>query len=144
LAPDLEQAADTGAVISAGLQCEELPKSVIFSGFLARFQYLIKNLQKSIPEALDYDKLAIFGARPCNFDNTSILSDELWEEVVNKVLKSTFGWGIEGNMDKFICRGRKGLDGLAEFVKYFVVKQGVDEALFEGKLSYHMHALEKK
>jgi hypothetical protein len=135
--------------IHTGLQpeCEELAfpsKAVVFNGFLARFQFLIKNLPESIPEASDYDKLAIFGARPCDFDDTSISSGDLWEEVVNKVLKSTFGWGMEGNMDEIIRRGKKGLDGLAEFVKYFVVKRGVDEALFEGKLSYLMRALEEK
>ena len=47
-------------------------------------------------------------------------------------------------MDEIIRRGRKGLDGLGEFVKYFVVKRGVDEALFDGKLSHLMSALEKK
>jgi hypothetical protein len=74
----------------------------VFSGFLDRFQYLIKNLPKSVPKASDYDGLAIFGARPCDFDDTSIPSRELWEEVVNKVLKSTFGWGMEENMDEII------------------------------------------
>lgn len=78
--------------------------------------------------------LVIFSARPSDFDDTSILSGELWEEVVNKILKLAFGWGVEGNMDSIIRRGRKGLDGLADFVKYFIVKQGVNEALFEGKL----------
>jgi hypothetical protein len=111
LAP--EQVADTEVVILTGLQCAE----PAISGFLARFQYLIKNLPESIPEASDYDKLAIFRARPCDFDDTSIPSAELWEEVVNKVLKSIFGWGMEGNMDEIIRRGRKGLDGLTEFVK---------------------------
>jgi hypothetical protein len=107
-------------------------------------QHLINNLPESIPEASDYDKLAIFSARPCDFDDTSIPSSELWEEIVNNVLKSTFGWGMEGNMDDIIRRGRKGLDGLANFAKYFIVKRGVDEALFEGKLSFLMSALEEK
>jgi hypothetical protein len=138
-----EQLANTGTA--------EEPASVpgavsdlVFSGFLARFQHLIKNLPETIPEASDYDKLAIFSARPSDFDDTSIPSSELWEEVINKVLKLTFGWGMEGNMDEIIRRGRKGLDGLTEFMKYFVVKRGVDEALFEGKLTHLMHALEEK
>lgn len=151
LAP--EQAADAEVVVSRnpkdlqheGPACPSKAVSEpIFSGFLARFQYLIKNLPESIPEASDYDKLAIFGARPSDFDNTSVPSGELWEEVINNVLKSIFGWGMEGNMDEIIRRGRKGLDGLSEFVKYFVVKRGVDEALFEGKLSYLTRALEEK
>ena len=129
-----EQLAGTGTVIPTGLQSDEpafhsgADSDLVFSGFLTRFQYLIKNLPESIPEASDYDKLAIFAARPCDFDDTSIPSDELWEEVVNKVLKSIFGWGMEGNMDEIIRKGRKGLDGLNEFMKYFIVKRGVRES----------------
>lgn len=100
--------------------------------------------QKLSLKASDYDALTIFSARPSDFNDTSIPSGELWEEVVNKILKSAFGWGVEGNMDNIICRGRKGLDGLADFAKYFIVKQGVNEALFEGKLLYLMTALEEK
>ena len=113
-------------------------------GFLARFQYLIENLPDSIPEASEHDTLAIFAAKPCDFDDKSIPSSELWEEVVNKILKSTFGWGLEGNMDVIIRRGRKGQDGLTEFMKYFVVKRGVDEALFKEKLTHLTLALEEK
>jgi hypothetical protein len=67
-----EQPADTGTAGPTGLhwqpECEEpaiQSKAVsdrVFSSFLARFQYLVKNLPESIPEASDYDKLAIFGA----------------------------------------------------------------------------------
>jgi hypothetical protein len=119
---------DTRAVITMSPQSEEVTSlskansEPVFSSFLERFQYLIKSLPESVPKASDYDKFAIFSAKPCNFDDTNIPSGELWEEVVNKILKSVFGWGMEGNMDSIICRGKKGLDGLAEFVKYFVVK----------------------
>ena len=106
------------------------------SSFLERFQYLINNLPDTTPEASDHDMLAIFNARPCDFDDTSVPSGKLWEEVVNKILKSAFGWGTEGNMDDIICRGRKGLDGLAKFLKYFIVKRGVDDYL---RASYHIY-----
>lgn len=46
-------------------------------------------------------------------------------------------------MEEIIRRGPKGLDGLLNFVKYFIVKHGVSEGLFKGKLSYLMSALEK-
>jgi hypothetical protein len=51
--------------------------------------------------------------------------------------------GTEEDMDKVIRRGRKGLDGLANFVKYFVVKRGVSMGLFEGKLAHLMSKLEE-
>ena len=47
-------------------------------------------------------------------------------------------------MEEVIQHGRKGLDGLANFVKHFVVKQGVSMELFEGKLMYLMSKLEEK
>lgn len=146
----LEKVANTGVVTSINTQSEgALPPPKVTpepasSSFLERFLYLINNLPEIIPEASDYDALAIFSAIPCDFNDTSIPSGELWEEVVNKTLKFVFGWGIDGNLDDIICQGRKGLDGLADFVKYFIVKRGVDEALFEGKLSYLMTALEEK
>lgn len=54
---------------------------------------------------------------------------------LNSVLKSTLGWGIEGNMDNIIRRGKWGLDGLVNFATYFVEERGVSGGLFEGKLT---------
>ena len=104
-----EKDTDMAAVTVTNTQCEGAvspskpevePAS---SSFLERFQYLINNLPETIPEGSDYDALAIFSARPSDFNDTSIPSGELWEEVVNKILKSAFGWGVEGNMDNIIC-----------------------------------------
>jgi len=72
----------------------------------------------SVPEASDYDKLAVFAGNPAEYDNLSLSPDELWEETLNGLFKSALGWGTEGNMDEVIRRGRKGLDGLANFVKH--------------------------
>ena len=40
-----------------------------------------------------------------------------------------------GNMNEIICRGKWGLDGLVNFVMYFVKERGMSEGLFEGKLA---------
>jgi hypothetical protein len=106
--------------------------------------FLIKNLPDSVREATDYDRLAVFAGNPEDFDNLTMDADDLWEMVLNQQLKSVFGWGMEENMEDIICRGRKGLDGLANFVRYFVVKRGVSEDLFEGKLSHLMMTLSNK
>lgn len=113
------------------------------SRFLNKLQRLIKNIPVDIPEAGDNDKLAIFGGNPKDFDNDGLDPDDLWEEVLNPLLKSSLGWGSEGNMEEIICRGRRGAEGLAMFVEYFVEKRGVSESLFEGKLSYLLSCLEK-
>lgn len=116
----------------------------IVNSFIANLQNLIDKLPASVPEASDYNKLAVFAGNPAEYDNLSLSPDELWEETLNGLFKSALGWGTEGNMDEVIRRGRKGLDGLANFVKHFVVKREVSAGLFEGKLEYLMSKIEEK
>ena len=58
-------------------------------------------------------------------------ADEFWEIGLNSVLKSALGWGLEGYMDAIIQHSKWGLDGLLNFVKYFVEES---EGRFEGKI----------
>jgi len=111
--------------------------------FLQNLYHLIESLPDTVPEALDHDKLAVFEGNPMHFDDPTLDADSLWETVLNTQLKSVLGWGKEEDLELIIRRGRKGLDGLANFVKYFIVKQGVKEALFEGKLSRLISTLQK-
>jgi len=112
------------------------------SGFLEKLHHLIGSLPNTILEASDDDKLAVFEGNPMDFDDPTLDADLLWETVLNALLKSVLGWGMEEDMDLIIRRGEKGLDSLANFVEYFVVKRGVKEGLFEGKLSHLMTALQ--
>ena len=116
----------------------------IMSSFIKQFHTLVKGLPASIPEALETNKLAIFGGNPKAFNDPAASADELWEMGLNNVLKSALGWGLEGDMDAIIQRGKWGLDGLLDFVVYFVEERGVSEGLFEGKLGPLMEKLEKK
>ena len=116
----------------------------ITEGFVSDLGQLVKSLPSSIPEASELDKLAIFGAEPRSFDNPAVDADELWETSLNKVLKVTLGWGKEGNMEELIRQGKWGLDGLVNFVTYFVRERGVSEELFRGKLNYLFEELEKR
>ena len=83
-------------------------------------------LPHTIPEASDDNKLAEFGQDPANFDNKMLNQDDLWEEEINPHLKQVLGWGTEGNMEDLIWRGRKDVEGLATYVKYFVEDHGVN------------------
>ena len=114
------------------------------TNFLEKFHRLIVGLPDTIPEASDYNVLAVFSTHPEGFDDPSLDADELWETVLNQLLKSTLGWGTEGDMSKIIRRGKKGLDGLANFVRHYIIKRGVSEGLFEGKLSFLMEELSKR
>ena len=92
----------------------------IVNSFIETLRDLVKNLPESIPEASEFDRLAVFGGNPKEFDDLTLDADELWETTLNGVLKSTLGWGTEGNMDEIIRRGSWGLDGLVKFATYFV------------------------
>jgi len=120
-----------------------LSKTPPVVSFLERLRELIENLPNDIPEATDYDQLAIFAGHPEQFDDPAVDVSDLWETSLNQRLKSVLGWGREGNVTDIIRRGRKGMDGLYNFIKYFTIKRGVSEDLFEGKLSHLMSAMEK-
>ena len=144
VSPAIPQAsASKRATIHAFKPVPEPTGIITGSDFLEKFHNLINRLPDSIPEASEYDKLALFSGNPAVHDDPSLNGDELWE-VVNPLLKEALGWGVEGNMDDIIRRGRNGLDGLANFVKHFVVKRGVSIGLFEGKLSYLLSKVEEK
>ncbi|EDR06728.1 uncharacterized protein LACBIDRAFT_328441 [Laccaria bicolor S238N-H82] len=106
------------------------------SKLIAKFWSLINNLPESVPEALADDPLAIFEEDPKSFDDLSLDAEELWEVKLNGLLKAVLGWGVDQSMDGMIQRGQKGVDGLAKFVEYFIMKHG-------GKLLHLLGELEK-
>jgi len=138
------------AIPTASVQGETVSttsKSVsgpISDSFIKTLRNLVKDLPSSVPEATEFDRLAALGQNLKDFDDAALDADELWEKMLNSVLKSTLGWGTEGNMDEIIRRGRWGLDGLVNFATYFVEQWGVSEGLFEGKLTYLAMALKKR
>ena len=46
-------------------------------------------------------------------------------------------------MDSLVRQGKKGMDGVLEFARYFIEERGVSEGLFEGKFSGLLDALER-
>ena len=78
----------------------------IFNSIIEILQNLVKDLPESVPEASEFNRLAVFGRNPKEFDDPALHADKLWETTLNGVLKSTLGWGTEGNMDEIICCGR--------------------------------------
>jgi hypothetical protein len=105
---------------------------------------LVKDLPDSVPEASEFDKLAVFGRSPEEFDDPALGADDLWEATLNHVLKSALGWGTDRNVDEIIHCSKWGLDGLVNFATYFVNERGVSKGLFEGKLGNLMKALKQR
>jgi hypothetical protein len=88
------------------------------------------------------DRLAAFGWAPELFDDPNIKSKDLWEERLNGFMKDHLGWGTEDNTTDLVHRGIMGMDGVLNFMRYFVEKRGVHVSLFEGKLAHLLLAAE--
>ncbi|KAG6843636.1 hypothetical protein H0H93_000460, partial [Arthromyces matolae] len=65
---------------------------------ISKLRTLIGQLPATIPDAIPSDDLAIFGCDPVTFDNLDLPPEEIWEESVNKTLKSVLGWGREKDL----------------------------------------------
>src|SRR5271168_4430125 len=77
--------APRGDIVSS----KSLPVSEhIFISFIKTLQNLVKDLPESTPEASEFDRLAVFGGNPKEFDDPALDADELWETTLNSVLKS--------------------------------------------------------
>ena len=113
------------------------------SQFVNKLEALVKQIPESIPEGSENDRLAPFGNDPRDQDVTDLEGDELWEASLNQFLKEALGWGNDSRMDGVVRRGKKGMDGVLEFARYFIEERGVSEGLFEGKFSELVDALEK-
>ena len=115
----------------------------IFKNILEEFRYYLNNLPDSIPEAAYDDKLVdALAGHPEIHTNPTLQGDELWEGGLNVFLKSVLGWGTDEDVGSLI-KGKKGLERLFDFVKYFIVKRGVSEGLFQGKLTHLFEGLRK-
>ena len=118
------------------------PEQCSRSTFVRELRKISRDLLNTIPVAAPQDKLARF-ADAAAYDNPSIASDDLWEEVLNPFLKDVLGWGVTADLDLDIQRGTLGFDAVAGFVAYFVENRSVDEVLFEGKLAHLVESAKK-
>ncbi|KAF4612577.1 hypothetical protein D9613_012728 [Agrocybe pediades] len=128
---------------AAAKTTQTVPGHASSQTFLEKLEEKIRGLPQSVPEGEATDSLAMFAGNPANSDIQGADAEELWELVLNQTMKTVLGWGTNTNMNDLVRRGRYGLDGLLGFVKYFVIKRGVDEGLFEGKLSGLYTAIDK-
>jgi len=110
---------------------------------LQRLHFISQNLANDVLEATENDVLALFGEDPASFDSPDINSEDLWEEILNPVMKGILGWGDEVDAASVVRRGERGMSALFRFVRYFILQRGVDERLFEGKLSKLLDAAER-
>jgi hypothetical protein len=114
----------------------------VFENILEEFRHYLNKLPNSSEVTYD-DKLAdSLAGHPEIHDDPALQGDELWEAGLNEFLKSVLGWTTEKDVESLI-KGKKGLERLFDFVKYFIVKRGVSKGLFQGKLTHLFEGLRK-
>ncbi|KAF9037331.1 hypothetical protein BDZ89DRAFT_946145, partial [Hymenopellis radicata] len=90
-----------------------------------------------------YDPLAPFGGDPSAYANPEARGDDLWEDGLNKHVHATFGWGMDVEEAKgLIQNGTEGVNGVLEFMRYFIEERGVSEGLFKEKIELLIKALD--
>lgn len=114
------------------------PRSAIARKLLA----LADGLSNDVPKANANDGFALYANEPSTYDDSSVLAEDLWQEVVNPMLKRVLDYGTDFDPN-IIRRGRLGVEGLAWVVDYFIAERGVAECMFEGKLGILMSEMEK-
>lgn len=109
-----------------------------------KFQGLVDGLpgNTNTPECEGEDLLSAFACDPASHDNPHISDEDLWEEVLNPLLKGVLGWGTSLEVEAVVRGKRDGLMGLAPFIEYYVQRRRVNEGLLEGKLAHLMDGME--
>lgn len=76
---------------------EEAPSGItqalVDRGLFEKLYDLISTIPNNIPEASDYDVLAVFTGNPQDANDLSLSTDKLWEELLNGIMKLALGWG---------------------------------------------------
>ncbi|KIJ98108.1 hypothetical protein K443DRAFT_628814, partial [Laccaria amethystina LaAM-08-1] len=110
--------------------------------FIKRLKEIVDCLPENIPISSGNNTLAAFSFEPALLNDPKISSDDLWEAVINRVLKEHLGWGVEVDMGELSHCGEQGMEGVLQFSQYFVEKCDVSMDLFEGKLTSLLCAAE--
>ena len=127
----LEGEASKSAIFAPSAPPEVLPV-ISDPVMIASVRSLASQLPMSIPEGFLGEPLAPFSEKPF-IDKDS---DDFWETCGDRMSSSVLGWGTPSTqVASIIRRGKFGIDGLIEWIKYVIVEGVVDEVLVEGKLS---------
>jgi hypothetical protein len=93
-----------------------------------------RRIPYEVPLATHEHSLSIFAADP----HTCVAEpgEDDWP-ILNRMLKTAFGWGeaeMAAAIPDMLNRGTLGLDGFIEFIRYFVNGRGLAGVLFETKV----------
>ncbi|KAJ7181372.1 hypothetical protein C8R43DRAFT_1101284 [Mycena crocata] len=123
---------------STAQQSQSAPVSV---GLLAQLEAAIKELPATVEEATGADALAAFAGDPAGYVAADLPAVAIYEEL-NPIFHSVLGYSMSVEQTAEIMRrGRLGLDGLVNLLKYFIEQRGVREQDFDAKIRQVLNAL---
>ena len=104
----------------------------------------VKCIPNKLPHATQLHCLSIFAVDPhiCVADP----GEDDWP-ILNGMLKSAFGWGeskMAAAVPELLSQGEMGLDGLIQFLMFFIVERGLEGALLETKIEALVKELDKR
>ena len=116
----------------------QLPPCPTALQVLEQFRMKIKSLPQSVPEASDSHPIAAFSFNPmgCVADDEDAW--EKWDGPLNTLLQ----WDPV-QLRELVVRGKKGLNGLYNFLWYLVTVHGISGALIEMKIERLLKAIEE-
>jgi hypothetical protein len=108
---------------------------------LTKLEKSISNLPKTLPDASDSDKIAVFAQSvPTDMDR-----DDAWEFLLDPLLNRFLGFGRTiKSISASLRGGEKGLTAMVRYLREFVGHYRIDGALLEGKVLRLIEAIESK
>jgi hypothetical protein len=110
---------------------------------VSQLRAAVHQIPDSIPEATESNPLSSFARDPTKVFDPRMKSADLWEGFLNLFMKSNLRWDTSIPAAHLVQRGDLGLSALLRFVKYFVLEQGVNWELFDGKLNHLMEEVDR-
>ena len=106
-------------------------------------EVVVKHIPNEMPNATQLHRLSIFAVDPhtCVADP----GEDDWP-ILNGMLKLAFGWGVSemaATVPDMLSWGKLGLDGLIQFLMFFVVERGLEGTLLETKIEALVKELDK-
>ena len=122
-------------------QAKVCPKAV---QLLHDLEAAVNRIPNEMPHATQLHRLSIFAVNPriCVADP----GEDDWP-ILNGMLKSAFGWGeseMAAAIPEMLSRGELGLDGMIQFLTFFVTERGLEGALLETKIEALVRELDKR
>lgn len=136
--PELVSDSDPEADLNPTLPTVQFYKTALANTIQALVDALPDNEHRE-----GHDFLSALACDPASHDNPNISDEDLWEEVLNPLLKATLGWGTSLDVEAAVKGKRDGIMGVAPFVEYYVQRRRVSEGLLEGKFTHLMEGMNK-